>query len=161
MLTNTAFETKLVILSKVGVYCLPALQSLSPLWFTWTVLTWEQGPGVLLPVPVSHHSGPKVCLDMPFPAPLSPETPSTRLQKNHSSFKSCTSRDPWKDAAISFVLVSVNMDWISENARFLPRIKSIFQTWQNCSSGVETSSVSSEVFLWSHNQVLFIIPFIY
>lgn len=73
------------------------------------VLTWEQEQGVLLPFPVSHHSGPKVCLDMPFPAPLSPATPSTCLQKNHSSFKSHTSRNLWKDAAICFVLFSVNM----------------------------------------------------
>lgn len=90
-----------------------------------TVLTWEQGRGVLLPFPVSHHSGPKVCLDMPFPAPLSPATPSTCLQKNHSSFTSHTSRDLWKDAAICFVVVSVNMYYVSENACFPQWIKGI------------------------------------
>lgn len=73
------------------------------------VLTWEQRQGVPLPFPVSHQSGPKFCLDMPFPAPFSPETPSSCLQKNHSSFKSCTSRELWKDAAISFVVDSMNM----------------------------------------------------
>ena len=74
-----------------------------------TVLTLEEGPSVLLPFPVSHHSGPKVCLDMPFAAPLSLATPSTCLQTNHSSFKFHTSRDLWKDAAICFVVVSTNM----------------------------------------------------
>lgn len=84
-----------------------------------TVLTCEQGRGVLLPFPASHHSGPKVCLDMPFPAPLSPATPSTCLQKNCSTFKSHTSRDVSKEATICFVVLIGNMYYISEDARFL------------------------------------------
>lgn len=93
--------------------------------------------GVLLPFPVSHHSGPKVCLDMPFPAPFSPATPATCLQKNHSSFKSHTSRDLWKDAAICFVDVTVNTDYNAKNARFLQWIKSI--------SAAEASAYQSQI----------------
>lgn len=41
--------------------------------------------------------------------------------KNHTSFKSHTSRDPWKDAAICFA----NIYYISEDAPILQRIKSL------------------------------------
>lgn len=116
MLTNMAIETKLADSVETEIDLAESIHLLSPgssdtltAVIHMVVLTWEQGQGVLLPFPVSHHSGPKVCLDMPFPAPLSPATPSTCLQKNHSSFKSHTSRNPWKDATICFVVFSVNM----------------------------------------------------
>lgn len=86
-LTNTAIENKACDSAESRRPLSPGSSDALTVVIHMAVLTCEQGHGVLLPFPVSHHSGPKVCLDMPFPAPLSPETPSTRLQKNHSSLQ--------------------------------------------------------------------------
>lgn len=75
-----------------------------------TVLTWERGRGVLLPVSrVPSLSSLKSVWTCPSQHLSAPQRPSTCLQKSHSTFKSHTSREPWKDAAICSAAVSVNM----------------------------------------------------
>lgn len=162
MLTYTVIKTKLADSVEAEIDHAESLCLLSPgssdaltAVIHMTVLTWEQGRGVLLPFPVSHHSGPKVCLDMPFPAPLSPATPSTCLQKNHSSFKSHTSRDLWKDAAICFAVVGVNLYYISKDACFLQWIKSISGRVENPPSLLRCKSFNHVLI---QSLVLFINP---